>query len=219
MLLWVLLTHHMWTPIPLTAGDQRLANWYLINGIYIHFLMDGMVGCFHVWSLMDEQYKVLDGRFCTDGPCDRRLPNANAETVAAFKASGKPWPAPDSWVVPVLTGTAEYAIYAPMCLLVYLAIKTGKPWRRALELILCTCHIYGTFVFMAGEEMTGGKNLWPGRGFSFDDLTYYWFGYLSANLLWFFYPTYRIIQLLQETSAGLRGESVSVDGKKKGKVS
>ncbi|KAA0171925.1 hypothetical protein FNF27_06196 [Cafeteria roenbergensis] len=49
--------------VKLSPGDLRAANWYLLCGAYIHFLMDGLVGCYGVWGLMRRAYETLDGRF------------------------------------------------------------------------------------------------------------------------------------------------------------
>eukprot|EP01047_Picozoa_sp_COSAG01_P006633 COSAG01_NODE_243_length_20572_cov_24.956137_5_plen_232_part_00 len=46
----------------LSPGDERAANWFLLNGGVIHTMMDGLTGGYHFLPLMDENYRRLDNR-------------------------------------------------------------------------------------------------------------------------------------------------------------
>lgn len=49
--------------IPLSARDQRLASWFLLNGAIIHIFMDGLIGVFKVCPPFQRHYATLDVRY------------------------------------------------------------------------------------------------------------------------------------------------------------
>ena len=44
------------------SGEERAANWYLLNGGVIHLAMDGLTGGYLFMPLMSDNYQKLDNR-------------------------------------------------------------------------------------------------------------------------------------------------------------
>lgn len=47
----------------------------------------------------------------------------------------------------------------PLCLLQMYAIKKNKPWRHALQLVICVSELYGGWMTFAPEWVDGSPNL------------------------------------------------------------
>lgn len=190
--------------VKLSPGDLRAANWYLLCGAYIHFLMDGLVGCYGVWGLMRRAYETLDGRFPhapspDAGFVSGSLPEKTIESNLPFStpsmAMRRSIP---NFSVPFVVGHLEMIVYFPLCLALYYAYKRGLAWRRPLEILVASFQLFGAIIFMGSEEVMGSPNLFikghvTGAGLVkqanlIDSICFYWFAYLFANLIWVFVP-------------------------------
>jgi hypothetical protein len=60
---------HRTTGPALTFWEQKTAQWYLMNGVFIHFLMDGL-SVFHGVPALHDQYYLLDSRYKGDATLD-----------------------------------------------------------------------------------------------------------------------------------------------------
>ena len=149
--------------VDLSSSDRVRARWYLWNGAIIHFMMDGGVGALRQLPLFLKQYMILDKRFRD----------------------------PEAYTVPVLVGLVEFAIMTPLCLLTYYAYRRGCWWRYAVELVTCTCHLFGVIMFCMEEHMLQYPSIITDPTFSFTEETiiYFWFGY-CVNLVWVVIPLY-----------------------------
>jgi len=191
--------------VRLSPGEQRAANWYLLCGAYIHFLMDGLVGCYGVWGLMRRAYETLDGRFPHADTGSDAFDSAAAHAGGkAFTAAGLGTPpealrrAVPNFAVPFVVGHLEMIVYFPACLALYYAYKRGLAWRRPLEILVAAFQLFGAIIFMGSEEVLGSPNLFiaghvTGLGrvtepSAVDVACFYWFAYFFCNLIWVFVP-------------------------------
>eukprot|EP01062_Namystynia_karyoxenos_P003851 TRINITY_DN11364_c0_g1_i1.p2 TRINITY_DN11364_c0_g1~~TRINITY_DN11364_c0_g1_i1.p2 ORF type:complete len:294 (+),score=92.43 TRINITY_DN11364_c0_g1_i1:91-882(+) len=157
----------------LEPWELRAANWYLLNGVVFHFFMDGLCGGYGFGGPLGELYKQLDRRVVDKDP--------------------------GAWTV----FNVELFIMTPLCVLTHRAIRQGLPGRHALEVCICTLHIFGTIQFVFSEivagcvnvptaEPAGGANgpcgvgiLWPP---TMNQLVMFWFGFVFANIPWAIVP-------------------------------
>ena len=94
-----------------TAWSHRVSMWFLMNGVVIHTVMDGLAGTFagfeyKLLPLMAEQYGILDKRFKTGHP--------------------------DALIVTVF----ELVVMGPLCLLAYRARVLQRPYQFVLEALV-----------------------------------------------------------------------------------
>jgi hypothetical protein len=214
--------------VKLSAFELATANWYLLCGAYIHFLMDGLVGCYGAWGLMRRAYETLDGRF--PRPVDAlnqthydlsRTPIASMH-AKSFLSHGASVATPDvatrqsipNWSVPYVVGHMEMVVYFPLCLALYYAYKSGKSWRRPLEILVASFQLFGAIVFMGSEEVLDSPNLFirgrvtgsgriPDDAPWYDVACFYWFAYFFCNLIWVFVPIPLIFKAMSEISSGV----------------
>jgi len=165
----------------LTMGEKWISRWYLWNGAVFHMLMDGFSGSFSNTfagvPLIANQYEKLDRRFNTANP--------DHSTI---------------WTVGVL----ELFVMTPLCFYCYIGMNKGWASRWPMELIVGVCHIFGMLVFCLTEIKDGQRNI-PGTNpiggdnglfehakWDNEHLTFYWFGFVVCNLVWFVVPYLRI---------------------------
>jgi hypothetical protein len=110
---------------PLSAGQRRLARWYLLNGVVIHVMLDGLVGIYQVNAPFAKQYAIIDKRF--------------ADTTTDAGAA-----------VHVLS-LVELLVMGPMCLLLYVLYQRRHAARDVTEVALCTMQFLGTVVYVGAE--------------------------------------------------------------------
>ena len=153
--------------VKLTAAERQRARWYLLNGIVIHILMDGLVGTFKVNRLFAENYAKLDRRYGAE--------------LGSFQGS----------VVHIVSGM-ELFVKGPICLLLYRAYHRGSAHRDALEFFTCVTQVYGTIIYLGQEAISGMTNCDVDYNFtfSFHYLLYFWFAVVFGCLLWLIVPTY-----------------------------
>jgi hypothetical protein len=152
-------------PVALSRSDRMLARWYLLNGVVIHALMDGMVGVFKVNKYFAAQYALVDQRY--------------ADPIGVFNGSAV-------HVVSLL----ELFVKGPVCVLLYVAIRKGWRSRDALEFFTCVTQAYGTVVYLGQEAISGGRNLdvdWD-LTFTPDKLFYFWFAIIFGCVLYLIVP-------------------------------
>jgi hypothetical protein len=159
-------------PQQLSVRDQRIASWYLVNGIFIQFLMDGLVGGLQQVPVLRTQYEKLDARYRNHDP-----------TV-------------------MIISLIELFIMSPLCLVVYYGYHRKTAWRAPVELVTCTLHAMGTVVFVGSELLVGLKDVpcdWT-LSFSIYHLIYFWFAFVFCNTLWIALPTRLAIDCIQQVT-------------------
>ena len=152
-------------PIKLSFGDRLLARWYLLNGVIIHILMDGLVGVFKANKYFATQYGMLDKRYGDE------LGNFTGSAVH-------------------VVSLMELLVKGPICVLLYLAIRKGSKHRDALEFFTCVTQAYGTVVYLGQEAISGGKNFdvdWNFE-FTFHYIFYFWFAVIFGCVLYLIVP-------------------------------
>lgn len=152
--------------VKLSFKQRILARWYLLNGVVIHILMDGLVGVFKANRLFAENYAKLDRRYGDE------LGVFNGSTVH-------------------IVSLMELVVKGPVCILLYRAYHRGNPNRDVLEFFTCVTQVYGTIVYLGQEAISGATNLDVDYNltFSFHYLLYFWFAVIFGCLLYIVVPT------------------------------
>lgn len=153
--------------VKLTSGERKTARWYLLNGVVIHILMDGLVGVYKANRLFAENYAKLDKRYAAE--------------LGSFNGSA----------VHIISGL-ELFVKGPICILLYRAYHRGSPHRDALEFLTCVTQVYGTIIYLGQEAISGMKHCDVDYDltFTFHYLLYFWFAVVFGCLLWLLVPTY-----------------------------
>ncbi|RNF12065.1 putative 3-Beta-hydroxysteroid-delta(8), delta(7)-isomerase [Trypanosoma conorhini] len=151
---------------PLSTFSERLrARWYLLNGVVIHILMDGLVGVFKASTLLASSYAKIDKRY--------------GARLGSFEGSAV-------HVVSLL----ELCVKGPLCILLYRAYQTRSPHRDALEFFSCVTQAYGTVVYLGQELISGMPHLDVDRDLEFTPhyLVYFWFAVAFGCVLYLIVP-------------------------------
>jgi len=162
-------------PVRLSERDRRVANWYLLNGVFIHFLMDGMVGVFAKVPLFRTQYETVDLRYKNADP-----------TVMAVSM-------------------VELLVMSPLSIAVFVGYHLRKPWRAPLEIVTAVLQAMGTVMFVSPELQTGCRSVPFDRDFSFTfhHILYFWFAFVVCNLLWILLPARLALTSVQQISEAM----------------
>lgn len=184
LLLAVVETKFFGKCVRLSFGQRVLARWYLLNGVVIHILMDGLVGVFKANRLFAENYAKLDRRY------GDALGTFNGSTVH-------------------IVSLMELVVKGPVCILLYRAYHRGSASRDVLEFFTCVTQVYGTIVYLGQEAISGAPNLDVDYDltFTFHYLLYFWFAVIFGCLLYLVVPTvlgWKAYKRLVASSAGKR---------------
>ena len=145
----------------LRASESLAAGWFLWNGAIIHLAMDGLVGGYHNWPLMDKSYRILDRRANDDVPESQGGPPYGQAMI--------------TWTI----FNCELFIHSSLCFISYVGIVRRAPWRQPFEIMALTWQLVGAVLFIVPELLAGCANLVPqGKeycipGFSIFEL-FYW---------------------------------------------
>jgi len=163
--------------VNLTARDQRLANWFLCNGVFFNSFLDVFAGQFQLMGLMSEQYLIVDPRY--------KLGLHNYAGQAVF-----------------MTSLAELFFQAPLCIATYWGYHHNAPWRCVTELAASILHLSGIWWMYIPEALTGFPHVVADKNFefTFNHVLYYWFGYWCCGLLWTVLPVWIIWKTARETA-------------------
>lgn len=166
--------------IVLTTAETRQTIWWLLNGIFIHFIMDGctlfsnqlpkLLSKFHINYTFPEyylhqMYGQMDSRY---------FGHPTVDTVTVI----------------------ELFIMFPLCCMMYWGVKTHAPWRAPLQIVTSVFQLFGTFMYV-GPEFFESPVL---KHFNYVDYNFeftqnhfvlFWFAF-SANVIWIIIPTYFI---------------------------
>ncbi|ESL11530.1 hypothetical protein TRSC58_00716 [Trypanosoma rangeli SC58] len=151
---------------PLCTFYERMrARWYLLNGVVIHILMDGLVGVFKASTLLSRNYAKIDKRY--------------GARLGSFEGSA----------VHVIS-LMELCVKGPLCILLYRAYQTRSPHRDALEFLSCVTQAYGTVVYLGQEVISGMPHLDVDHNLEFTPqyLLYFWFAIVFGCLLYLVIP-------------------------------
>mmetsp|Transcript_50079 Transcript_50079/g.119139 ORF Transcript_50079/g.119139 Transcript_50079/m.119139 type:complete len:234 (-) Transcript_50079:83-784(-) len=157
-------TSFMGKTVTLSAAEERVARWYLLNGTLIHGTLDGMVGLFKVNPTFAKQYAIIDSRYAG------HIGSHESATVHVLCA-------------------VEILAYVPACIWLYVAYHQGRPERDALELIVVVMQIYGTIVYFVPEALSGMPSASVDWEMTFSPyyLKYFWFA-TAMNFVWIVVP-------------------------------
>jgi len=154
--------------VTLSPRDQRMAYWFLMNGVFYNMFLDVVSGQFQMMDEMSRQYLKVEPRY----------------ELGPYKVSGMPvfW-----------TSMCEIFFQSPLCLMVYFGYRRGKPWRRPVEIIVSLLHVAGVWFFYVPEAFAAFPHLngWPKtvkEALSFDRLLFFWFGFWAMGILWTVVP-------------------------------
>ena len=178
------------------------ARWYLINCMFFHTVYDLYTGVIGGWTLMNIEYRKLDGRF------------------------------EDVWHPGSMTATTccllEGFVMAPLCLICYFGLRFTTPpvpsWIYAFEIIVGTLQITGCWVFYGSELFLAFVH--PDKSkididwnlsFDFQHCFYFWFGFIALPLVWVFVPLYFIRCAMHDISKLSSSPSLQSNTQKKQK--
>lgn len=152
--------------VSLTLRQRILARWYLLNGVIIHILMDGLVGVFKANHLFALNYAKLDKRY--------------GDVLGSFNGS-----------TVHIVSLMELLLKGPICILLYRSIHRGDGNRYALEFFTCVTQVYGTIVYLGQEAISGAPNFDVDYQltFTFHYLLYFWFAVIFGCVLYIVVPT------------------------------
>jgi len=180
VLLFVVLvfTHLFGTTHTLSARQQRIANWFLCNGVFINIFLDVFAGQFQWSGLMTEQYNILEPRY----------------VMGLYHDAGQ---------VVFMTSMLELLLQAPLCLITYWGFYHNTGWKEATGIIASVLHFTGIWWMYVPEILRGFPHIPADRNFrfSFHDILYYWFGFWFCCGLWTLVPILLTITLTRDISA------------------
>lgn len=119
---------------PMSTSESNRAGWYLWNAVIFHVMMDGMSGGKWGNQLMMANYKILDFRFNDEANAGEA---ANAAVVVNM----------------------ELFLYSWIVTIAYVGIATRARWRYEAEIVVLVMQLFGTFVFVLPEFLTGCTNM------------------------------------------------------------
>jgi hypothetical protein len=161
----------------LSSFDAWRARWYLLNGVIIHFYLDGLIGAYKVNKTLASQYAILDKRYNDHGPLGQTL-----------------------HVISVI----ELALYMPACVWLYWAFWKGKAYRASLEVFVASFQLYGTLIYILTEAMNEFKSFtyWNRRAEYWDlnVIFYLYFAVFVGVALWIIVPLWLIYCAFAETA-------------------
>jgi len=175
----VLLVTHLFGKTKVLSGQQqRIANWFLCNGVFYNCFLDVFAGQFQIGGLMTEQYNKLEPRYLYGLTND--LPAG--QTV-------------------FMTSMLELFIQGPLCLLTYWGFYHNASWRYVTGIIVSVLHICGTWYMYIPEILLNFPHVPADTKFrfSFDDIIYFWFGFCFCSLLWTIIPLTMIFKLSSQS--------------------
>jgi hypothetical protein len=163
---------------PLPAHEQRMAYWFLMNGVYFNLFLDVVSGQFQMMDEMSRQYLKVEPRYAL-GPFD-----VHGQSVF--------------W-----TSMCELFFQSPLCLMTYFAYRRNAPWRRPVEMIASLLHVAGVWFFYVPEAFAGFPHLggWPKstqEALSMDRLVFFWFGFWFCGILWSVMPVMVLVRNVRE---------------------
>lgn len=122
----VYVTRYMGKCVKLNERDTRVANWFLMNGIYFNLFCDVVSGQFQMMDELSNQYRKVEPRY----------------VIGPYKDNGQSvfW-----------TSMCEIFMQSPFGILIYYGYYRNKSWRRPLEIILGVLHTAGVWWFYVPE--------------------------------------------------------------------
>lgn len=125
--------------LKITPTDATQAEWWLLNAIVIHFLLDGCTFITHFLpkfiAAISPSTQIVIPKY--------HLHSIYAQIDARFDGSNP--------IVNMLT-FLELIIMFPLCSAMYYAIRTHAPWRAPLQIITAGLQLFGTVIFL-GQEL------------------------------------------------------------------
>ena len=161
-------THGDGKSFPLSERDQRVAYWFLMNGVYFNLFLDVFAGQFQMFGELSRRYLQVDPRYA----------------IGVFDVRGQSV---------FMTSMLEIFAQSPLSLVAYYAYCRKKPYRYIVEFTVCILHSAGVWWFYFPEAIAGFEHLggWPksvGEALSFDRLLFFWFGFWFCGILWLVVP-------------------------------
>lgn len=162
------ITHGDGKSFPLSERDQRVAFWFLMNGVYFNLFLDVFAGQFQIFGEMSRRYLDVDPRYA----------------IGVFDVRGQSV---------FMTSMLEIFAQSPLSIVAYYAYCRRKAYRHIVEFTVCVLHAAGVWWFYFPEAIAGFEHLggWPksfGEAISFHRLLFFWFGFWFCGILWLVVP-------------------------------
>uniref|UniRef100_A0A7S3PJQ8 EXPERA domain-containing protein n=1 Tax=Aplanochytrium stocchinoi TaxID=215587 RepID=A0A7S3PJQ8_9STRA len=162
------ITHGDGKSIALGERDQRVALWFLMNGVYFNLFLDVVSGQFQMMDEMSRQYLVVEPRY----------------QFGVFDVHGQSV---------FMTSMCELFFQSPLCIVAYYAYCRNKSYKLVAEFTVCVLHAAGVWWFYFPEAISGFEHLggWPAsvsEALGFNRLLFFWFGFWFCGLLWLYVP-------------------------------
>jgi len=164
----VYVTHADGKSVNLSARDTRVANWFLMNGVYFNLFLDVVSGQFQMMDEMSKQYLKVEPRYI----------------LGVYDDAGAPV---------FMTSMCELFFQSPLAILTYYAFHRDKSYKNIAAYTVSILHAAGVWWFYFPEAIGGFQHLngWPEsleKAFSFDRLLFFWFGFWFCGILWLVVP-------------------------------
>lgn len=176
--------------VTLSNRQSMIARWYLLNGLIIHFLLDGTSGVWQWWTIMGNEYLKLDKRF--------------EEPLSGIG------------IMATMATQMELIVMFPLCMIAYYAYRchvlnfNGKtavypPWVYVLEVMVACFQLCGTWFYNGTEVVhiilrTGVESVpvdWK-LEFTLDYIVYFWFAFVFCPIIWVIVPIWMIKRASQD---------------------
>lgn len=162
----------------LSASEHRVANWFLMNGVYFTLFLDVFSGQFQRMDAMTTAYNKVECRYV------HGLEGDTPGTV-------------DAGITVFMTSMLEFFFQSPLALVAYYGIHHKRPYRHCVIIVVCVLQVVGCWYYYVGELLCDFRHCdgWPkdlAEALTFERLFFFWFGFFVLGLgVWIVVP-YRI---------------------------
>lgn len=170
---------------PPTLNESRHARWWLLNGLFVHFLLNGSKLIHRISFFLS---KILSSTTITIPEYFLHTLHGQIDTRYVQYTTTSP-----SYITILMC--IELFILMPLCFTMYYAVQTRQPWRAPLQAITSTIQLLGTIIYIGTEFCDGGQEFLPhfqflDKSFQFtqERLIKFWFPFLSIGI-WIIVPS------------------------------
>ncbi|CAD8054388.1 unnamed protein product [Paramecium sonneborni] len=153
-------------------GPSISYYWFIINGIWIHIYLDGLVGLCQMNKWLFTQYSQLDARY------------------------------PEKELTVIVVTGIELIFMGPMCIWIAIRQRAkANPLLTALLITFVSAvQIMGTVMFIVNAWLRDFVDVCHGSCFSFtqSNIFYFWFVFVIVNQIWIVVPLQQIILQYRE---------------------
>jgi len=177
----LIVTHLCGNRVTLTSKEQRVANWFLMNGVFYNTFLDVFAGQFQMSGLLTTEYNIIEPRY----------------KMGLYHDAGQ---------VVFMTSMIELLIQAPLCIVTYWGYYHNASWRYVTGVIVSVLHFSGVWWMYIPEALRNFPHIPADRifRFSFTDIVYYWFAFWFCGLLWTIIPFCVTVHLSRNISKEIK---------------